>query len=68
MKEKFWSEIATCRVSDQSTDTVEIRTPFLGKRKVLSMSILRQYMHPPACYLDLAAELATLRGVVFTSN
>ena len=49
-------------------DTIKIRTPFLGKRKVLSNSSSRQYMHTTACYLDLAAELVTLRGVVFTSN
>ena len=61
-------DLVECRVSDQSSDTVEIRTPLLGKRKMLSTSILRQYMHPPARYFDPAAELAALRGVVFTSN
>ena len=52
------------RVSDQSSDTVEIRMPLLGKRKMLSTSILRQYVHPPARCFDPAAELAAWQGVV----
>ena len=68
LKIEFDVWLISSRVSDQSSDTVEIRTPLLEKRNMLSTSILRQYMHPPTRYFDPASELPALRGVVFTPN